>query len=153
MIISVEQESFSDPSQTSLHSEASCKKSLKSMTTRFCELNFIEYFWGAAKRYTRGNCEYSLTALRDIIPDALAHPTNATIQRYWKKTVRIMEAYRDGFEHGTAEYTKRVYRSHRRNNLDVELMLWMESGWWKTPLWRMRLRHNSRGILASAGVF
>ena len=28
-----------------------------------CELNYIEYFWAAVKRYTRENCNYSLPNL------------------------------------------------------------------------------------------
>ncbi|RPB25539.1 hypothetical protein L211DRAFT_822292 [Terfezia boudieri ATCC MYA-4762] len=36
-----------------------------------CELNFIEIFWAAAKRYAWENCEYSLQCLRDTIPLSL----------------------------------------------------------------------------------
>ena len=28
-----------------------------------CELNYIEYYWCAVKRYTRANCQYSFTEL------------------------------------------------------------------------------------------
>ncbi|RPB00564.1 hypothetical protein L873DRAFT_778307 [Choiromyces venosus 120613-1] len=28
-----------------------------------CELNWIEYYWGAAKRHARDHCEYTIDAL------------------------------------------------------------------------------------------
>jgi hypothetical protein len=37
-----------------------------------CELNWIERKWGAAKKYARKHCSYSLAALRAIIPIALS---------------------------------------------------------------------------------
>ena len=37
-----------------------------------CELNWIERYWGAAKKYARKHCTYSLTALREIVPIALS---------------------------------------------------------------------------------
>ena len=35
-----------------------------------CELNFIVYFWGRAKLYSRAHCEYSFPALVRIVPEA-----------------------------------------------------------------------------------
>ena len=40
-----------------------------------CKLNFIEFFWAAAKRYARESCEYSLQGLRETIPKALKSVT------------------------------------------------------------------------------
>ena len=37
-----------------------------------CELNWIERYWGAAKKYARRHCGYSLAALRLCIPIALS---------------------------------------------------------------------------------
>jgi len=37
-----------------------------------CEINFIEYYWGAAKYYTRENCEYDFESLKRLVPEALA---------------------------------------------------------------------------------
>ena len=36
----------------------------------YCELNFIEFFWGAVKKYLQENCDY--TGLRANILKALA---------------------------------------------------------------------------------
>src|SRR6266511_1861902 len=37
-----------------------------------CELNFIEFFWGAVPRNPREHCAYSYDGLRPTLPDALA---------------------------------------------------------------------------------
>ena len=37
-----------------------------------CELNWIERYWGAAKKYARNHCSYTLAGLRTIIPLALS---------------------------------------------------------------------------------
>ncbi|KAG0633878.1 hypothetical protein HOY80DRAFT_1062201 [Tuber brumale] len=37
-----------------------------------CEINFIEYFWEAAKQYTRQNCGYDFPSLQRLVPEALA---------------------------------------------------------------------------------
>jgi hypothetical protein len=36
-----------------------------------CELNFIRYYWGAAKQYAGQNCGYTIAALLVIVPLAL----------------------------------------------------------------------------------
>ena len=69
-----------------------------------CELNFIEMFWGAAKRYARNNCDYSFKALEKIVPEAL----NAV------SLEQIMDAYRKGLTGIAALYTVKQYRLHRR---------------------------------------
>jgi hypothetical protein len=37
-----------------------------------CELNWIERYWGAAKKYARRHCGYTLSALRTCAPIALS---------------------------------------------------------------------------------
>lgn len=37
-----------------------------------CELNFIEFFWGAVKRYLRMHCDYTFTTLQENMPNMLA---------------------------------------------------------------------------------
>lgn len=41
-----------------------------------CELNWIERYWGASKKYARRHCGYSLTALRVTVPIALSQTCN-----------------------------------------------------------------------------
>ena len=47
-----------------------------------CELNFIESFWGEAKRYSRLHCDYSFRGLKEIIPRALESVTLTKIRRF-----------------------------------------------------------------------
>ena len=47
-----------------------------------CELNFIEFFWGAVKRYLREHCNYTFKTLQDNMPKALESVSIQTIQKW-----------------------------------------------------------------------
>jgi hypothetical protein len=82
-----------------------------------CEINPIEYVWGGAKRYARNHCGYSIKALRTTIPLALTSVSPSLILKFWKRTERMIQVYREGFAYGTSEFVnrvKRIYHSHRR---------------------------------------
>ena len=82
-----------------------------------CELNCIEYFWGAAKRYTHENCEYDFESLNRLVPEALAGVSKELIWKYWAWTEWIMDAYRLGVIYASPQYdhlVSRRYASHRR---------------------------------------
>jgi hypothetical protein len=80
------------------------------------EINPIEYVWGAAKNYARRNCEYSLPALRQMIPRALGPEgvPDELVFKFFERVDRIHEAYIAGEHYGTAAFKERVYKSHRR---------------------------------------
>ena len=84
-----------------------------------CELNFIEFFWGAVKKYLCNNCDYTFNTLKENMPKALESVRLHTIHHWEHHMFRWMEAYRSGL--GTAEAQKQVkrfssttYQSHRR---------------------------------------
>src|SRR4051794_39308471 len=79
-----------------------------------CELNYIENFWGAAKKFSRSNCDYSWTGLQKTVPLALASVSLTTICQYARKAFRYMDVYRKGLTGQTAEFAVKKYRSHRR---------------------------------------
>jgi hypothetical protein len=83
-----------------------------------CELNFIEFFWSAMKKYLRDNCDYTFATLKENMPKALASIQLSTIQLWEHRMYRWMEAYRSGL--GTSEaqlqvkqFGSRKYKSHR----------------------------------------
>jgi hypothetical protein len=84
-----------------------------------CELNFIEFFWGAIKKYLCDNCDYTFDTLKENMPKVLASVQLQTIRQWEHRMFRWMDAYRAGM--GTTDAQKQVkkfsstkYKSHRR---------------------------------------
>ena len=85
----------------------------------FCQnftvkLNFIERYWGAAKRYARNNCNYTWSGLQETVPCALDSVDLITIRRFARKTWRYMDLYRHGITGKLAENAAKKYILHRR---------------------------------------
>ncbi|KAA8893418.1 hypothetical protein FN846DRAFT_914062 [Sphaerosporella brunnea] len=57
-----------------------------------CELNWIEYYWGAYKHYARKHCNYTLPGLIEAVPEALESVKPSLIFKYWRRTQRIIQA-------------------------------------------------------------
>lgn len=88
-----------------------------------CEINFIEYYWGAAKQYTRKHCEYDFESLQRLVPEALASISPQLIWKYHARTERIMDAYHRNIVYASPEYENLVhtkYKSHRRVSTRME---------------------------------
>ncbi|CAB4416861.1 unnamed protein product [Rhizophagus irregularis] len=79
-----------------------------------CELNYIKNFWGAAKKFSRSNCDYLWTGLQRTVPLALASVPLTTIRRYARKAFRYMDVYRKGLTGKAAEFAVKKYHLHRR---------------------------------------
>ena len=47
-----------------------------------CELNFIEFFWGAVKKYLCDNCNYTFDTLKENLLKVLASVDVKTIRKW-----------------------------------------------------------------------
>ena len=80
-----------------------------------CELNPVEPYWCQVKYYTGEHCDCTLEGLRKTVPLALAavERESTIIWGVFNRSVRIIEAYRDGPKYCCEEFKNRVYRAHR----------------------------------------
>lgn len=82
-----------------------------------CELNPIERAWGAAKRWTRENCEYTFPSLQKLVPQSLARIPLESFKRYFRGAWRYMTAYQafDGVRLSAKQalWAQKKYSSHR----------------------------------------
>lgn len=46
------------------------------------ELNFIELFWGAVKRYLRGVCDYRFTQLEENMSNAVSVANDSDLKQF-----------------------------------------------------------------------
>jgi hypothetical protein len=84
-----------------------------------CELNYIEYFWGAMKCYLREHCDYTFPALQANMPIALASVNKILIQKWHNRMMWWIDAYRHGLNAKDAQlhvqtFSSKKYRSHCR---------------------------------------
>lgn len=79
-----------------------------------CKCNFIERYWGAAKRAARQQCDYSYKGLCERVPQILNEVPLAMIRRFFRKAFRYIEGYALGMDAKQAEQANKKYRSHRR---------------------------------------
>ena len=69
----------------------------------------------------RSNCDYSLPALRNTVPRGLDSVRLSSIRKFAQKSLRFMDAYRQGLDGRLADYAVKKYKSHRRIPDDVIL--------------------------------
>ena len=84
-----------------------------------CELNYIEYYWAALKRYTRDNCQYSFAELEPTVLRAMDSIEVKTIRRFAMRSKRWMIAYMDGLSEAQRAFAEKQYKSHRRETWDI----------------------------------
>ena len=82
-----------------------------------CKLNFIEYFWGAIKKYLRDHCDYKFATLQENLLKALKSVAVETIRKWEHRMWHWLEAYDDGLAAREAQlhvqkFSSQRYKSH-----------------------------------------
>ena len=84
-----------------------------------CEINPIERCWAQAKHYVRAHTNYTLSGLRQRVPEGLDSVTLENIKNHFRKVRHYMFGYLLGIAAGPEleehiKKCKKIYTSHRR---------------------------------------
>ena len=95
---------------------SSKKHSIDYFPKYHCELSPIEKVWGVSKRYTRGECDFTLASLRIVVPQSLKAVPLESIQRFFRASFEYIRAYKanKGMKFEQVQNTRKEYKSHRR---------------------------------------
>ena len=102
-----------------------------------CELNWIERYWGAAKKYARKHCAYTLVALRTMIPIALSQSPDEVPEelrsspdlpvvplfkqrRHARISLQYCSEYLKGESRGRSRTPPRQFSRHSGEEVDAE---------------------------------
>ena len=88
------------------------------------ELNYIEYYWAAFKRYTRDNSQYSFAELEPTVLRGIGIIELKTIRRFAMRSKRWMIAYMDGLSEEQRAFAEKQYKSHWRETRDIFCMIY-----------------------------
>jgi len=88
-----------------------------------CELNFIEFFWGAVKRYLHENCDYTFSTLQANLPATLASVNLNTIFHWEHHMVWWMDVYHSGLGAKDAQIKVKNSVPGSTHHIDVFLTL------------------------------
>lgn len=92
-----------------------------------CECNWIEMYWGGAKREARLHCDYTFRSLEAKIPSFLDTAGDVKkIRRYFQRCMNYIEAYSrcvDGREvvEDVYKFVSKSYLSHRKVAFEADL--------------------------------
>ncbi|KAK3816190.1 MAG: hypothetical protein J3Q66DRAFT_283474, partial [Benniella sp.] len=84
------------------------------------ELNFIEMYWGRAKRETRANCKFSMKGFETTVINALNSVSIDTIRAFAGRSFRYMQQYREGLTTAQVGLEMKKHTSHRRDRERAE---------------------------------
>lgn len=94
-----------------------------------CECNWIEMYWGAAKREARLRCDYTFKSLENNIHSFLDKGGDLThIRRYFRRSMDYIEAYsKDGADGKEValevkKFVEKRYLSHRKIRVPSDLL-------------------------------
>ncbi|KAI8334545.1 hypothetical protein BD560DRAFT_451175 [Blakeslea trispora] len=100
-----------------------------------CECNWIEMYWGMAKREARLRCDYTFKSLERNIPAFLDKAGNITqIRRYFQRCMNYIEAYSKQ-ERGrevvadVKKFVEKRYLSHRKARYQVSDFILLTETW------------------------
>jgi len=88
-----------------------------------CECNYIERFWGAAKRQVRRDCDYSFASLKSRVPQTMKSISLETIRKFSRKSWRYIHAYSKGLNGEVAAWAVKKFKSHRKISEEIEKII------------------------------